>query len=193
MSLGVLDRLRERPDGKLVCVTSITPTSVGEGKTTTLIGLAQGLAKIGVDALALPAGAVDRAGVRHQGRRRRRRLLAGIPMEDINLHFTGDMHAISAANNLLAAMLDASLQHGNPLRLDLERITWRRAIDMNDRALRNVTIGQGRPVDGVERETGFDITAAARSWPCWPSAATCTTCGTAWAPSPSATTPTGTR
>ena len=160
VSLSVLDRLRERPDGKLVCVTSITPTSAGEGKTTTLIGLAQGLAKIGVDALAclrepsigpvfgIKGGA---AGGGHS---------QVIPMEDINLHFTGDMHAISAANNLLAAMLDASLQHGNPLRLDLARITWRRAIDMNDRALRHVTIGQGRAVDGVERETGFDITAA---------------------------------
>ncbi len=160
VSLSVLDRLRDRPDGKLVCVTSMTPTSVGEGKTTTLIGLAQGLAKIGVDALAClrepsigPVFGI-KGGAAGGGRSQ------VIPMEDINLHFTGDMHAISAANNLLAAMLDASLQHGNPLRLDLAQITWRRAIDMNDRALRHVTIGQGRAVDGVERETGFDITAA---------------------------------
>ena len=160
VSLSVLDRLRDRRDGRLVCVTSITPTSVGEGKTTTLIGLAQGLAKIGVDALAClrepsigPVFGI-KGGAAGGGRSQ------VIPMEDINLHFTGDMHAISAANNLLAAMLDASLQHGNPLRLDLARITWRRAIDMNDRALRHVTIGQGRAVDGVERESGFDITAA---------------------------------
>jgi len=160
VSLSVLDRLRDRPDGRLVCVTSMTPTSAGEGKTTTLIGLAQGLAKIGVDALAClrepsigPVFGI-KGGAAGGGRSQ------VIPMEDINLHFTGDIHAISAANNLLAAMLDASLQHGNPLRLDLERITWRRAIDMNDRALRHITIGQGRAVDGVERETGFDITAA---------------------------------
>jgi formate--tetrahydrofolate ligase len=160
VSLDVLDRLRDRPDGRLVCVTSMTPTSTGEGKTTTLIGLAQGLAQIGVDALAClrepsigPVFGI-KGGAAGGGRSQ------VIPMEDINLHFTGDMHAISAANNLLAAMLDASLQHGNPLRLDLDRITWRRALDMNDRALRNITIGQGRAVDGVERQTGFDITAA---------------------------------
>ncbi len=160
VSLDALRRLADRPDGRLVCVTSITPTSSGEGKTTTLIGLVQGLGQIGHNALAClrepslgPVFGI-KGGAAGGG------YAQVVPMEDINLHFTGDMHAIAAANNLLAAIVDASLYHGNPHQLDPERLTWRRALDMNDRALRQITIGQGRPVDGVPRQSGFDITAA---------------------------------
>ena len=158
VSLGAYERRLQKPDGKLVCVTSITPTDHGEGKTTTLIGLTEGFGKLGKSVLAClrepSLGPVFglKGGAAGGG------YAQVVPMEDINLHFTGDLHAITAANNLLAAMLDASLYHGNPRGLD--RITWRRALDMNDRALRHITIGQGRPVDGVPRETGFDITAA---------------------------------
>ncbi len=160
VSLDALRRLADRRDGKLVCVTSITPTSSGEGKTTTLIGLTQGLGQIGHNALGClrepslgPVFGI-KGGAAGGG------YAQVVPMEDINLHFTGDMHAIGAANNLLAAIVDSSLYHGNPYRLDPGALTWRRALDMNDRALRQITIGQGRPVDGVPRQSGFDITAA---------------------------------
>ena len=154
--------LREvnRPDGKLVLVTAITPTPAGEGKTTTTIGLADGLRKIGknsVVALREPSlGPVFgiKGGAAGGG------YSQVVPMEDINLHFTGDFHAIGAANNLLAAMLDNHIYQGNALNIDPKRITWKRCVDMNDRQLRNVIDGIGGKVNGVPREDGFDITVA---------------------------------
>lgn len=149
-----------RKDGKLILVTAITPTPAGEGKTTTTIGLADGLRKIGkncVVALREPSlGPVFgiKGGAAGGG------YAQVVPMEDINLHFTGDFHAIGAANNLLAAMLDNHIYQGNALNIDPRRITWKRCVDMNDRQLRFVTDGLGGRVNGVPREDGFDITVA---------------------------------
>jgi formyltetrahydrofolate synthetase len=160
VSLSVLDRLEDAPDAKLVCVAGMTPTREGEGNTTTLVGLTDALAAIGRRPVAcLREGSVGpvfgtKGGATGGGRAQ------VVPMEDLNLHFTGDIHAIGAANNLLAAMIDASILHGNPFQIDNVRIPWRRAVDMNDRALRKITVGlHGRP-HGYPRETGFDITAA---------------------------------
>ncbi|MEA4946065.1 MAG: formate--tetrahydrofolate ligase [Oscillospiraceae bacterium] len=150
----------DAPDGKLILVTAITPTPAGEGKTTTTVGLADGLRKIGkksVVALREPSlGPVFgvKGGAAGGG------YAQVVPMEDINLHFTGDFHAIGAANNLLAAMLDNHIQQGNALNIDPRRITWRRAVDMNDRQLRNIVIGLGGKANGTPREDGFDITVA---------------------------------
>jgi formate--tetrahydrofolate ligase len=160
VSLGVLERLRARPDGRLVAVTAITPTSSGEGKTTTAVALTQGLARIGARplvALREPSlGPVFgiKGGAAGGG------YAQVVPMEDLNLHFTGDLHAITAANNLLAAMADAHLLHEREPRLDPHSISFRRCLDMNDRALRHLVVGLGGRVHGVPRETGFDITAA---------------------------------
>jgi formyltetrahydrofolate synthetase len=160
IDLSVTERLAERPDGKLICVTGMTPTRAGEGKTTTLVGLTQGLGAIGkrpVACLREPSlGPVFgiKGGAAGGG------MTQVVPMEDLNLHFTGDIHAIGAANNLLAAMLDASILHGNPHSIDQLRIDWRRAVDMNDRALRSITVGLGGRANGYPRESGFDITAA---------------------------------
>ncbi|MBQ7549787.1 MAG: formate--tetrahydrofolate ligase [Clostridia bacterium] len=149
-----------KPDGKLVLVTAITPTPAGEGKTTTTIGLADGLRKIGkssVAALREPSlGPVFgiKGGAAGGG------YSQVVPMEDINLHFTGDFHAIGAANNLLAAMLDNHIHQGNSLNIDTRRITWKRCVDMNDRQLRNIVDGLGGRVNGMPREDGFDITVA---------------------------------
>ena len=148
------------PDGKLILVTAITPTPAGEGKTTTTIGLADGMSKIGKNvcvALREPSlGPVFgvKGGAAGGG------YAQVVPMEDINLHFTGDFHAIGAANNLLAAMLDNHIQQGNALGIDVKKITWKRCVDMNDRQLRNVIDGLGGKVNGVPREDGFDITVA---------------------------------
>ncbi|MBR2729743.1 MAG: formate--tetrahydrofolate ligase [Lachnospiraceae bacterium] len=150
----------DAPDGKLILVTAITPTPAGEGKTTTSVGLADGLRKIGkksVVALREPSlGPVFgiKGGAAGGG------YAQVIPMEDINLHFTGDFHAIGAANNLLAAMLDNHIQQGNELGIDVKQITWKRAVDMNDRQLRNIVDGLGGRMQGVPREDGFDITVA---------------------------------
>ena len=150
----------ERPDGKLILVTAITPTPAGEGKTTTSVGLADGLRKIGknsVAALREPSlGPVFgiKGGAAGGG------YAQVVPMEDINLHFTGDFHAIGAANNLLAAMLDNHIQQGNALGIDPKAITWKRAVDMNDRQLRHIVNGLGGRLQGVPREDGFDITVA---------------------------------
>jgi formyltetrahydrofolate synthetase len=160
IDLGVIERLSDAPNGKVVCVTGMTPTKAGEGKTTTLVGLTQGLGVIGkrpVACLREPSlGPVFgiKGGAAGGG------MTQVVPMEDLNLHFTGDIHAIGAANNLLAAMLDASILHGNPLSIDALRVGWRRAMDMNDRALRQITIGLGGRANGYPRESGFDITAA---------------------------------
>src|SRR5256885_3070605 len=149
-----------RPDGALVLVTAMTPTPAGEGKSTTTVGLADGFRKLGrraIVALREPSlGPVF--GVKGGAAGGGHAQLA--PMEDINLHFTGDMHAIGAAHNLLSAMLDNHLSQGNALGLDPRRILWKRAIDMNDRALRNVVLGLGGPAHGVPREGGFEITVA---------------------------------
>lgn len=150
----------DKPDGKLILVTAITPTPAGEGKTTTAVGLADGLKKIGkkvVVALREPSlGPVFgiKGGAAGGGRAQ------VVPMEDINLHFTGDFHAIGAANNLLAAMLDNHIQQGNALGIDPKQITWKRAVDMNDRQLRQIVDGLGGRTQGVPREDGFDITVA---------------------------------
>ena len=155
-----IERVSARPDGALVLVTAMTPTPAGEGKSTTTIGLADGLRRLGkraIVAIREPSlGPVF--GVKGGGTGGGHAQLA--PMEDINLHFTGDMHAITAAHNLLAAMLDNHLAQGNALGLDVRRIIWRRVLDMNDRALRRLVIGLGGTAHGVPRESGFDITVA---------------------------------
>jgi formate--tetrahydrofolate ligase len=158
--LSALDRLRSARDGKLVCVAGVTPTRAGEGKTTTAVSLTQGLGAIGkrpVLCLREPSlGPVFgiKGGAAGGG------MAQVVPMEDLNLHFTGDIHAVAAANNLLAAMLDASILHGNVHKIDALRVDWRRAVDMNDRALRRIAVGLGGRANGYPRETGFDITAA---------------------------------
>ncbi len=160
IALSVLDRLAGRPDGKLVCVTGMTPTKAGEGKTTTLVGLTQGLGVIGKKPVACLREASVGPVFGIKGGAAGGGLTQVVPMEDLNLHFTGDIHAIGAANNLLAAMIDASILHGNPHKIDALRVGWRRAVDMNDRALRNISVGLGGRANGYPRETGFDITAA---------------------------------
>ena len=153
-------RLAGKPDGKLVLVTAINPTPAGEGKTTTTAGLGQAMAKIGKNAvIALREPSLGpvfgiKGGAAGGG------YAQVVPMEDINLHFTGDFHAIGAANNLLAAMLDNHIQQGNALGIDVKRITWRRCVDMNDRQLRSIVDGLGGRMQGVPREDGFDITVA---------------------------------
>jgi formate--tetrahydrofolate ligase len=160
VSLDVIERMADQPDGKIVCVAGVTPTKAGEGKTTTAVGLTQGLGHIGKNPLLClrepslgPVFGI-KGGAAGGG------LTQVVPMEDLNLHFTGDIHAIGAANNLLAALLDASILHGNPHKIDALRVGWKRALDMNDRALRQVALGLGGRANGYPRETGFDITAA---------------------------------
>ena len=160
VDLSVLDRLADRPDGKLVCVTGMTPTAAGEGKTTTLVGLAQGLGVIGRRPVACLREASLGPVFGIKGGAAGGGMTQVVPMEDLNLHFTGDIHAIGAANNLLAAMLDASILHGNPHDIDPLAVGWRRAVDVNDRALRQIAIGLGGRANGYPRESGFDITAA---------------------------------
>ncbi len=160
VDLSVWDRLKDKPDGKLVLVTAINPTAAGEGKTTTTVGLGQALARLGkktVMALREPSLGPSfgvKGGAAGGG------YAQVVPMADINLHFTGDLHAITTAHNLLAAVLDNHLQQGNELNIDPRRIVWRRAMDMNERALRNIVIGMGGPTNGVPRQDGFDITVA---------------------------------
>src|SRR5215204_645058 len=160
IDLGVLDRMRDVADAKLVCVTAITPTKAGEGKTTTSVSLTQGLGHIGRKvALCLREASLGpvfgiKGGAAGGG------YAQVVPMEDLNLHFTGDIHAISAANNLLAAMVEAHLLHDNKLGIDPLTVSWRRCVDINDRALRQIVVGLGGRANGYVRETGFDITAA---------------------------------
>jgi formate--tetrahydrofolate ligase len=160
VSLDVLERLKDVPDGKLICVTAITPTKAGEGKTTTSVSLTQGLGHIGQKvALCLREASLGpvfgiKGGAAGGG------YAQVVPMEDLNLHFTGDIHAIGAANNLLAAMVEAHLLHGNELGIDALTVSWRRCVDINDRALRQIVVGLGGRANGYVRETGFDITAA---------------------------------
>ena len=156
----VMEELSTRPQGKYVVVTAITPTPLGEGKTTTSVGLAQAMKHIGrrgLLALRQPSMGPTfgiKGGAAGGG------YSQVVPMEILNLHLTGDFHAVTAAHNLLAAMVDNHLHHGNALGLDISKITWRRVLDVNDRSLRNIVIGRGGDQDGVERESGFDITAA---------------------------------
>ena len=160
ITMETIKSLDHKENGKLILVTAINPTPAGEGKTTTMIGLAQAMNKIGkktIVAMREPSlgpcfgvkGGAAGGGQAQVG-----------PMEDINLHFTGDIHAITAANNLISAMLDNSLQQGNPLNIDERQIVWKRVVDLNDRALRHIVIGLGGKVNGVPREDGFDITVA---------------------------------
>jgi len=160
VSLNYIASLADRPDGKLILVTAITPTPAGEGKTTTTVGLGDALNLIGKKAMICirepslgPCFGV-KGGAAGGG------YAQVVPMEDINLHFTGDIHAIGAANNLLAAMIDNHIFWGNPLDIDVRRVTWRRALDMNERALRQVVTSLGGVANGFPRETGFDITVA---------------------------------
>lgn len=160
LNIRKLEKLSEHPNGKLILVTAITPTPAGEGKTTTSVGLADGLSTIGKKAmLALREPSLGpvfgmKGGAAGGG------YAQVVPMEDINLHFTGDFHAISAANNLLAALLDNHIHHGNSLQIDSRRITWKRVVDMNDRQLRHIVNGLQGKANGVPREDGFDITVA---------------------------------
>jgi formate--tetrahydrofolate ligase len=160
VSLSVLDRLADRPDGKLINVTAITPTPAGEGKTTTAVALTQAFGRLGRrPVLCLREASVGpvfgiKGGAAGAG------YTQVVPMEDMNLHFTGDIHAIGAANNLLAAMVDAHLLHGNELGLDPLSVSWRRCVDINDRALRDIVVSLGGRANGYPRQTGFDITAA---------------------------------
>src|SRR4249920_3439882 len=160
LSLDYLDSLKDRPDGKLILVTAISPTPAGEGKTTTTVGLGDALNRIGKKALiALREPSLGpvfgmKGGAAGGG------YAQVVPMEDINLHFTGDFNAIQLANNLLAAMVDNHIHHGNELGIDVRRVTWKRVLDMNDRALRQITVALGGPANGYPREDGFDIVVA---------------------------------
>jgi formyltetrahydrofolate synthetase len=160
IDLSVLDRLRDTADGKLVCVTAVTPTKAGEGKTTTSVALTQGLGHIGRrPVLCLREASLGpvfgiKGGAAGGG------YAQVVPMEDLNLHFTGDIHAIGSANNLLAAMLEAHILHGNSLGIDPLSVGWRRCVDINDRALRDIALGLGGRANGYPRQSGFDITAA---------------------------------
>ena len=160
LSLAYLDSLKQRPDGKLILVTAISPTPAGEGKTTTTVGLGDALNRIGKKALiALREPSLGpvfgmKGGAAGGG------YAQVVPMEDINLHFTGDFNAIQLANNLLAALLDNHIHHGNELNIDVRRITWKRVLDMNDRALRDIVVSLGGPGNGYPRQDGFDIVVA---------------------------------
>ena len=160
ISLETMQKVESNENGKLILVTAINPTPAGEGKTTTMIGLSQGLNKLGKKAIVAmrepslgPCFGV-KGGAAGGG------YAQVVPMEDINLHFTGDIHAITTANNLIAAMLDNCIQQGNLLNIDPRQIVWKRCVDLNDRALRNIIVGLGGKVNGVPREDGFDITVA---------------------------------
>ena len=160
VSLSYLDKLKDKKNGKLILVTAISPTPAGEGKTTTTVGLGDGLNYIGKKAMIClrepslgPVFGI-KGGAAGGGRAQI------VPMEDINLHFTGDFAAIASANNLLAAMIDNHIHHGNQLGIDVSRIQWKRVVDTNDRALRTVTVGLGGPINGSPREDGFDIVVA---------------------------------
>ena len=160
ISLDVLKRLQDAPDGKLILCTGINPTAAGEGKTTTNVGLSMALNRIGHKAMttlrepSLGPCFGMKGGAAGGG------FAQVVPMDDINLHFTGDFHAITSAHNLLSALLDNSIHQGNPLNINPKRIVWKRVLDMNDRALRNIVVGMGKVGDGVVRESGFEITVA---------------------------------
>ncbi len=160
MSLDLYRRLENAPTGKLVLVTAITPTPAGEGKTTTSIGLCDGLNRIGKQATVCLREPSMGPCFGMKGGAAGGGYAQVIPMEDINLHFTGDFHAIELAHNLLAALLDNHIHHGNQLAIDPRRIVWKRVVDMNDRALRNIIVGLGGTNNSVPHEAGYDITVA---------------------------------
>ena len=158
--MAVLERLKAAPDGKIIDVTAITPTPLGEGKTVTAVGVFEAMCQLGKRAmLALREPSLGpvfgiKGGAAGGG------FSQVVPMEDINLHFTGDIHAVGVANNLLAAMVDTHLMHGNQLEIDPFSISWRRVVDLNDRSMRQIVNGLGGPLNGIPRETGYDITVA---------------------------------
>ena len=160
INLEVLDKLKSRPNAKYIDVTAITPTPLGEGKSTTLVGLGQAMKLIGKNAVITVRQPSQGPTFGIKGGAAGGGYSQIVPMENFNLHLTGDIHAISAAHNLIAAMLDAHIYHKNELNIDIHNIPWRRVVDLNDRALRNVIVGLGKRFDGVPRETGFDITVA---------------------------------
>jgi formate--tetrahydrofolate ligase len=160
VSLDVMDDLADQADGKLILVTAVSPTPAGEGKTTTTIGLSDALNRIGKDSMVCIREPSMGPCFGMKGGAAGGGYAQVVPMEDINLHFTGDLHAIGAAHNLLAAMIDNHIHHGNALDLDVRKITWGRVMDMNDRALREINVGLGGAANGFPRETGFDIVVA---------------------------------
>ena len=166
VSLNVWDRLKNKPSGKLVLVTAINPTPAGEGKTTNTVGLGQALNLLGKKAIialrepSLGPSFGIKGGAAGGG------YSQVVPMEDINLHFTGDIHAVTTAHNLLAAMLDNHIHQGNELNIDPRRVVLRRVMDLNERALRNIVLGLGGKINGVPRESGFDISVASEVMAC---------------------------
>jgi formate--tetrahydrofolate ligase len=160
LSSGLIQRLQDRPDGKLILVTAITPTPAGEGKTTTTVGLGDALNRIGKKAMVCVREPSLGPCFGSKGGGAGGGYAQVVPMEDINLHFTGDFHAVSITHNLLAALIDHHIHFGNQLGFDVRRVTWRRVVDMNDRSLRNIVVGLGGTTMGVPRETGYDIVAA---------------------------------
>ena len=160
LSDDLWEKVKDNPDGKLVLVTAINPTPAGEGKTTTTVGLGEAMGRMGKkSAIALREPSLGpcfgiKGGAAGGG------YAQVVPMEDLNLHFTGDFHAITSANNLLAAMLDNHIKQGNVLQIDTNQVVWKRCVDMNDRVLRNIVVGLGRAADGVVREDHFIITVA---------------------------------
>lgn len=160
LSLDIMERLKDQKDGKVILVTAINPTPAGEGKSTVTVGLAQALQQLNEKAIiamrepSLGPVMGIKGGAAGGG------YAQVVPMEDINLHFTGDLHAITTANNALSAIIDNHIHQGNELGIDTRKVTWKRVVDLNDRALRQVVVGLGGPVQGVPREDGFDITVA---------------------------------
>ena len=183
ITLDAIEKMADRPKAKYVVVSAITPTPLGEGKTTTTVGLGQAFQHIGSSAtIAIRQPSMGptfgiKGGAAGGG------YSQVVPMELFNLHLTGDMHAVTAAHNLCSAMVDAHLYHGNEAGFDIHNITWRRAVDINDRALRNVTIGLGGKLDGIPARPASTSPQPPRSWPPWLSPPTCTTSEPAWAAS----------
>ncbi|WP_145644256.1 formate--tetrahydrofolate ligase, partial [Bacillus licheniformis] len=160
ISLKIFERLKEKPDGQVILVTSINPTPAGEGKSTVTVGLSQALWQIGKKSIVAMREPSLGPTMGLKGGAAGGGYSQVLPMEDINLHFTGDMHAITAANNALAAFIDNHIHQGNELNIDIRKIVWKRALDLNDRALRETVVGLGGKANGFPREDGFDITVA---------------------------------
>ena len=178
INLEALERLKDRPNAKYVDVTAITPTPLGEGKSTTTVGIGQAMKHIGKNAIITVRQPSQGPTFGIKGGAAGGGYSQIVPMENFNLHLTGDIHAISAAHNLIAAMLDAHIFHGNKSDIDIHNIPWRRVVDLNDRALRNIVIGLGKRFDGVPRETGYDITVASEIMAILALTTSCKTCAT---------------
>ncbi|MEM9765169.1 MAG: formate--tetrahydrofolate ligase, partial [Pseudomonadota bacterium] len=166
VSAEFIDSLKDRPDGNLILVTAINPTPAGEGKTTTTVGLGDGLNHIGKNACICIREASLGPNFGMKGGAAGGGYAQVVPMEEMNLHFTGDFHAITSAHNLLSAMIDNHIYWGNSLEIDVRRVAWRRVLDMNDRALRTIAASLGGVANGFPRETGFDITVASEVMAC---------------------------